>query len=272
MAKLTQTGKTITADFSQIENQYQNNTFDIEVELTDETFSGYVVMLSIRNPQHYIEAYPIPIINGVAKLPYYCTDYIGTTTISLFGYKVDSDDIITTNNVEVEVVASNPTNFSYAPSDDNWANTMKAYVDSMVDQLGADITPSIGEDGYWYIGGVKTDTKADGTSGDYATTDAVNAIGLVYKATVALSTTSDTTAHTITGQNYSGDDYYFILGVPSDSSAGSLEAVGGAMPLITNVVQSASNTVVTITAKNGHPDTAANVEISVFKARAYTAS
>lgn len=96
--------------------------------------------------------------------------------------------------------------------------------------------------------------------------------GLVYKATVALSTTSATTTHTITGQNYSGDDYYFILGVPSDSTAESLQAIGEAMPLITNVVQSASNTAVTITAKGGQPSVTANVEISVFKAKAYTAA
>lgn len=174
MAKLIQTLKTITADFSKIENQYQNNTFDIEVELTDETFKDYIVMLSINNPQHYTEAYPIPIINGVAKLPYYCTDYLGTTTISLFGYKVDSDDIITTNKVDVEVVASNPTNVHYAPSDDNWANIMKAYVDSMIDALGEDITPSISEDGYWYIGDVNTGIKADGTSEDYYTKNEVD--------------------------------------------------------------------------------------------------
>lgn len=194
MAKLTQTLKTITADFSKIENQYQNNTFDIEVELTDETFKDYIVMLSINNPQHYTEAYPIPIINGVAKLPYYCTDYLGTTTISLFGYKVDSDDIITTNKIDVEVVASNPTNIYYAPDDDNWANIMKAYVDSMIDALGEDITPSISEDGYWYIGDVNTGIKADGTSEDYYTKYEVDEIinDVVDVQEITLSNTTDT--------------------------------------------------------------------------------
>lgn len=201
MAKIIQQNKTITADFTYIENQYQNNTFDIEIELSDDTFKDYIVMLSVSNPQHTIESYPIPIIDGVAKLPYYCTDFLGTTTISLFGYKARENDVITTNKIDFEVIASNPTNIYTVPSDDNWHITMKNFAIGLVDALGKEIEPTIGENHHWFIGGedtgvlaegftptvsinpdnfhwiingVETDIKADGMTTDYYTKSEVN--------------------------------------------------------------------------------------------------
>ena len=171
MAKITQKLKTISADFSNIENQYSNNTFDIQVELNDSTFNGYIPMLSVSNPQHNGETYIVPIINKVAKLPYYCTDFLGTTTISLFGYKTNSQDTITTNKLSFEVIASNPTNIFQEPSDDNWHYTMTSYVDAQVDTIKPHIDPVTKN---WFIGSTDTGVKADGTTGDYYTKTEAN--------------------------------------------------------------------------------------------------
>lgn len=154
--KITQTNKTISADFVYIENQYQNETVEISVEFSDDTFNGYVTMMSISNPGHPNQPpYVLPIVNGKVKLPNYTTDFLGLIPISLFGFK--GEEVITTNILKFELIASNPTNINIVPKEVDWLQTMESYVDGIVPT----ITPSI-RNGYWYIGETNTGVSATG--------------------------------------------------------------------------------------------------------------
>lgn len=161
MSKIIQSGKTISADFSTIENMYQQDTFDIEVELIDDTFNGYITMLSVCNPQYDDNVYTLPIINNKVTLPYYTTNKLGVMTISLFGFK--GSQVITTNKLEFTVAASNPTNIKKVPGYVDWNTTMQSYVDAQIQQTKTEITPSIDPTTHnWLIGGVDTGVDARG--------------------------------------------------------------------------------------------------------------
>lgn len=161
MPKIIQAGRTITADFAEIENMYQQDTFEIEVQFTDNTFDGYITMLSVGNPQYSDEFYQLPIIDGKVTLPFYTTNKLGIMTISLFGFK--NSQVITTNTCEFTIILSNPTNIKKVPGISNWVNVMQEFVKAQMAQTKSEITPTIDPTTHnWFIGGIDTGVDARG--------------------------------------------------------------------------------------------------------------
>lgn len=160
--KITQVGRKITSDFTELESQYSNNTVVIDVELTDATFTNYTMFASIRIKTFSTYNYHIPITNNQITLPSVALNYAGVLTVSIYGTN-GSDDVITSDIVTLNVVASNPTGVQATPISTDWVEIMTQYVNAEIIRLGGNIAPSINETTHnWFIGEYDTGIRAKG--------------------------------------------------------------------------------------------------------------
>lgn len=96
--------------------------------------------------------------------------------------------------------------------------------------------------------------------------------GLIAKVTVALSKTTNPIDAFIDG-DYTGNNYYIMLSIPSDSTATSVQTIAEAMPYITAVSLVGEQTRVQISnGSGGNVPSSVNLDILVFKGVSYDPS
>ena len=159
--KIIQNGRSITADFTDIENQFSAGTVIIPVEFNDTTFEGYQMFYSAQLQNFETYNYIAKLVDNNIVIPLAVTYYQGTITISIYGIK--GDLTLTTNNIAFNIIESNPTADQVKPVSTDWAQAVKEYTDAYAAEKYSKIIPTINpESKHWHIGGVDTGVLAEG--------------------------------------------------------------------------------------------------------------
>lgn len=210
--KITQKGRQILADFTDIENQYSDGTIEIPVVLSDTEFNGYSMYFSAQMQNYESYNYIARLVDGnKIVLPLAVTYYSGTLTISLYGIKGNLTK--TTNNIAFNIIESNPTADQIKPTSTDWAQAVKEYTDAYAAERIAAATPSINkENKHWYIGKVDTGVVAEGHADiPVATTSSLGGVvvgdGLTISSSKLSVATSYKKAFTLSASSWSGGQY-----------------------------------------------------------------
>lgn len=160
--KITQKGLKIISDFTELENQYSNETIEIPVEFSDSEFNGYEMFASIEIKTFATYNHIIPLVDrNKIVLPDLATAYSGVLTISLFGAKGNLRK--TTNKVTLNVVESNPTDRIVKPTSQDWVQLMEEMVTLTLMRYASKVAPSIDDTTkHWKMGQTLTPYKAVG--------------------------------------------------------------------------------------------------------------
>lgn len=126
LGTITQTGSSITADFTAVTNQYSSDTLEIAFNL-DQTYSGAVsAAMELLADDRSIKAV-VPVIDKKVTLPGYVTQYSGILRIALAW--MDGTQIATTDAVELEIIPSVDPAGSPPPAFEIWLIQLHTYMD-----------------------------------------------------------------------------------------------------------------------------------------------